>query len=317
VLLDLHVHLSAFLPGHGSVSARAQRSLPFRYMRRQLGIPARNDEAAEVAVADRLFAALEGAPEVDAAVVLAFDAVYDADGRRDDDATHFHVDNDYARAVAARHPKARFGASVHPYRRDAVAEIERCARNGAVLLKWLPITQRFDPSDRRCFPVYDALAALGVPLLSHTGWEHTLPRLQTNAADPALLVPALERGVTVIAAHCGSGRVPGGVDHLDDFIRLTHAHERLYGDTAGMSLPNRWYAFDRLLADPVARTRLVHGSDWPVPAFPDPRRIPIGATRELLREKNQLRRDVLVKRAMGFPEGDPYWQRAGDLLRLV
>lgn len=313
MLLDLHVHVSAFLPGHGSVSPRAERSLPFRYMRRQLRVPSGGGEAAEAAVAERLFAAFDGAAEVDAAVVLAFDAVYDEDGRRDDDATHLWVANDYVRDLAARHPKVRYGASVHPYRRDAVAEVEQCARDGAVLLKWLPITQRFDPSDRRCFPVYEAMAALGLPLLSHTGWEHTLPRLQPTAADPRLLVPALERGVTVIAAHCGSGRVPGGVDHLDDFIRLTHEHERLYGDTAGMSLPNRWYAFDRLLADPVARTRLVHGSDWPVPAFPDPRVVGLRATRELLREKNQLRRDVRVKRAMGMTDGG-YWARASEVL---
>ncbi|HET7456472.1 MAG TPA: amidohydrolase family protein [Gemmatimonadaceae bacterium] len=313
MLLDLHVHVSAFLPGHGHVSARAERSLPFRYMRRQMRIPKGNGEAAEVAVAERLFAAIDGAAEVDAAVVLAFDAVYDGDGRRDDEGTHLFVENDYVRDLAARHSKVRYGASVHPYRRDAVAEVERCARDGAVLLKWLPITQRFDPSDRRCFPVYEALAALGVPLLSHTGWEHTLPRLLPRAADPSLLVPALERGVTVIAAHCGSGAVPGGRDYLDDFIRLTHVHERLYGDTAGMSLPNRWYAFERLLADDVARSRLVHGSDWPIPAYPDPRRVGLRATRTLLAEKNQLRRDVLVKRAMGLDD-EAYWRRGGDLL---
>jgi hypothetical protein len=80
-----------------------------------------------------------------------------------------------------------------------------------------------------------------------------------------------------------------------------------------MSLPNRWYAFDRLLADPVARARLVHGSDWPVPAFPDPRRVGLRGTRALLREKNQLRRDVLVKRAMGLTDGG-YWERAGALV---
>ena len=61
------------------------------------------------------------------------------------------------------------------YRRDAVAELERVARDGAVLIKWLPITQDIDPSDARCVPFYEALAHLGIPLLSHTGWERTLP----------------------------------------------------------------------------------------------------------------------------------------------
>ena len=61
--------------------------------------------------------------------------------------------------------KMLFGASVHPYRKDAVAELERCVAAGAVLLKWLPITQGFNPADPRCFPFYEALAHHKLPLL--------------------------------------------------------------------------------------------------------------------------------------------------------
>ena len=39
---------------------------------------------------------------------------------------------------------------------------------GAVLLKWLPIVQNFNPADERCFPFYEALAHHKLPLLSHT-----------------------------------------------------------------------------------------------------------------------------------------------------
>jgi uncharacterized protein len=51
-----------------------------------------------------------------------------------------------------------FGASIHPYRKDAVAELERCVGLGAVLLKWLPVVPDFNPADQRCFPFYEALA---------------------------------------------------------------------------------------------------------------------------------------------------------------
>lgn len=314
MLFDLHVHTAALLPGHGLVSDEARRSLAFRFMRRQLGLPATDDDVAtERALERALLETLAGAREVDAAVVLAFDRVYTREGRLDEAGTHLYVANDYVAGLAASNAKIRFGASIHPYRPDAVAEVERCVRAGAVLCKWLPITQRIDPADARCVPMYEALAHFGLPLLSHTGWEHVLPRLDPSVAAPARLVPALERGVTVIAAHCGTGRVPREGSYLEQFMRMARDHERLYGDTAGMSLPNRWGAYDVLLGDPTVRTKLVHGSDWPVPAYPRPWRHGWRESRALVAVHNQLRRDLLIKRALGFDDG--YWQRAAQVIR--
>jgi predicted TIM-barrel fold metal-dependent hydrolase len=108
--------------------------------------------------------------------------------------------------------------------------------------------------------------------LCHTGGERTLPNLNTDVEDPALLVPALERGVTVIAAHCGTRDRLSHRDHTSTFYRLAREYERLYGDTAALNLPQRSYAYDTLLTDQVFRAKLVHGSDWPIPSIP-PRRI--------------------------------------------
>ena len=286
-------------------------------MRHQLGIPyGVSDATIDRALERALITALGGTPELDAIVLLAFDAVYTADGTVDEPATHLYVSNDYVMSLTARHSRVLFGASIHPYRRDAVAEVERCARAGAVLCKWLPITQRIDPADPRCIPMYEALAHFGLPLLSHTGWEQALPRLDPTVAAPSRLVPALERGVTVIAAHSGTGAVPGEGSYRDQFMRLAREHERLYGDTAGMSLPNRWGDYEALLADDTVRGKLVHGSDWPIPAFPRPARHGWRATLALVAEPNQLRRDILIKRALGFD--DAYWRRAGqDVLRMA
>ncbi len=313
MLLDCHVHTGALRPGDGHISAEARRSLAFRLLRRQLGVPDdRDDVAMQRRLEDALFRTLDGAPEVDAVVVLAFDAVYTRDGNRDDAATHFWVSNDYVAELARRHPKIRFGASVHPYRPDAAAEVARCARAGAVLCKWLPITQRFDPADTLCAPVYDALASVRLPLLCHTGWEHVLPKLDRTVAAPARLVPALERGVTVIAAHCGSGRVPGEGLYLEQFCTLARTHPRLFGDTSALNLPGRWRSYATLMADDVVKSKLIHGSDWPVPAYPRPWDHKWSVTRSLLRECNTLRRDVLIKRELGFDE--EYWSRGARLL---
>jgi predicted TIM-barrel fold metal-dependent hydrolase len=312
MIFDCHVHVCAFTPEHGKTSARVLDSLPFRFMRWRLGIPG-NDARTEQALVAGLAQRIEETEKLDAVVVLAFDAVYSPDGAFDDANTHFYVKNDYVVELAKQHPTMRFGASVNPYRRDAVAEIERCVAAGAVLLKWLPIVQNFDPSDARCMPVYEALAHFKLPLLCHTGGERSLPTLNLGYADPRLLEPALKQGVTVIAAHCGTRSAANEPDYVPPFVEMCHRYENLYGDTAALNLPTRSYAWKTVLNDPVVRSKLVHGSDWPIPAFPPIRQIGFGGLR-FFAERNWLRRDVLIKERLGL--GEDYWQRAGTFLRL-
>jgi predicted TIM-barrel fold metal-dependent hydrolase len=313
MIIDIHVHVSAFLPGHGSMSPRLLNSFPFRFMRWRLGMVG-NDGETERMVETQLVDNLRSAPELDAVVALAFDAVYDDDGRLDEANTHLHVTNEYVMSMAKRNVGVLFGCSVHPHRKDAVAELERCAAGGAVLMKWLPITQGFSPADPRCFPLYEALAHYGIPLLSHTGWERTLPTVNASVADPTLLAPALERGVTVIAAHCGTRSAPGESCHVSQFMRMAHEYEHFYGDTAALNLPTRCYAYPRLLGDPVVRDKLVHGSDWPVVPIPHPMQVGWRNTLTLLGERNWLSRDIQIKEQLGFD--DAYWRRAATLLGL-
>ncbi|HXG12856.1 MAG TPA: amidohydrolase family protein [Gemmataceae bacterium] len=287
----------------------------FRFLRWRFWLPGGKDERVERAVEAKLAETIAGTEMIDAAVVLAFDAVYDRDGNFDAANTHLYVTNDYVMELAARHPKMLFGASVNPYRKDALAELERCVSRGAVLLKWLPVVQNFNPADERCFPLYEALAHHRLPLLCHTGGEQALPVLNAAYADPALLVPALRHGVTVIAAHCGTRSHRGEPDYTPAFIRLVREYENLYGDTSALCLPTRSYAFAALLADDVVRNKLVHGSDWPIISLPPASRIGwLPALRLFLTEGNWMRRDVLTKRRLGFD--DAYWQRAAKLLRL-
>ncbi|HEX8323218.1 MAG TPA: amidohydrolase family protein [Tepidisphaeraceae bacterium] len=308
--IDCHVHLSALLPGHGEMSPRLLRSPQFWLLAKHFGVPidpATTDEALERV----LVAQLNEATELDAAVLLAFDAVYDLDGRRDDANTHLALDNDYVRMLVGRHPKLLFGASIHPYRRDALEELERCVRGGAVLIKWLPITQGIDPSHPKCFAFYDALAHYGLPLLSHTGGEKMLPNVN-HLADPTLLLPAVRRGVTVIAAHCGTRSTFREPDYLPQWCRMALEHERFYGDTAALNLPTRSYAYRTLLKDDRLRAKLVHGSDWPVPPVPPVTRLgPVEALRQI-EQPNWLRRDMAIKRKLGLD--DAYFDRAATLM---
>jgi predicted TIM-barrel fold metal-dependent hydrolase len=311
MILDCHVHVSATTKGHGLMSETLLRGVLFTLMRWKFGLEG-HGEADERKI-EHLLARTINQTKLDAAVVLAFDAVYDRDGNTDWKNTHLYVTNDYVIELAARHPKMLLGASIHPYRKDAVAELERCAVAGAVLVKWLPITQNFNPADPRCIPFYEALAHLNIPLLSHTGWEHALPSLDPLTADPMLLLEALRRGVKVIAAHCGTRAFPWEIDYLPNWIRLAREHEHFYGDTAALNVPGRWYAYDTLLDDPVLRSKLIHGSDWPIAAVP-----PVGKlgweSLEMLKDDNSLRRDIGIKERLGLD--DDYWQRAGKILRV-
>lgn len=313
MILDVHVHTCAASPGHGFLSDELFKSLPFRFMRWRLGLGDYGPDT-ERELETTLARLIEGTEKLDAAVILSFDAVHTEDGRRDDANTHLYVTNDYGIELARRHPKMLFGASVHPYRKDAVAELERCVKAGAVLLKWLPNTQCFNPSDPRCFPFYEALAHHKLVLLSHTGGEKSLPSVDKTVGDPALLESAVERGVTVIAAHCGTRSGLSDPDYLPTFMRMARDHEHFYGDTSALNLPTRSYAYRQILADKVVREKLVHGSDWPILPVPPLRHTGVGGSIAAWREGNWIRRDVKIKERMGFD--DAYWHRAAKVLRV-
>ena len=93
---------------------------------------------------------------------------------------------------------------------------------------------------------------------------------------------------------------------------MAREYEHFYGDTSALSLPTRSYAYDRVLNDPVVRAKLVHGSDWPIIPLPPVMELGIRRSLAAMRERNWMRRDVLIKQQLGFD--DAYWRRAGQIL---
>lgn len=213
--------------------------------------------------------------------LLAFDRNYSADGTPNAEATTFHVPNDYVFALAERHPERfRPVASVHPYRKDALAELDRCAARGARLVKWLPNAMGIDPASPACDAFYDRMRDLGMALLSHTGAEHAVDSSEAQAfGNPLRLRRALDRGVRVIAAHCASEGTDADLDRpgapvvpsFELFIRLMDEKRyegHLFGEISGLT---QWTRFPNALETLLARTdlhgRLVNGSDYPIPAL--------------------------------------------------
>ena len=319
MIYDLHVHIAGSATSNrgNHLAPAAQRSLAFRLFARRLGLSTTTWEQpdADDLISRRILAWLDES-EVDRAVLLAFDAAYRSDGSCDWKNTRMVTSNDFVADLAACHPKVLFGASVHPYRQDALVELERVIHRGACLVKWLPAAQNIQVDDPRCIPFYELLAHYRVPLLCHTGTEHILKVFPNTLNDPRRLVPALERGVTVIAAHCGLRVFLHEPSYFCIWQDLALRHENLYGDLGAFGLPTRAGPLCTLLRNPALVSKLLYGSDFPVTTMPLSYVGQVGLRRALaLRQlANPFDQAVELMKAAGVP--DDVFSRAARILRV-
>lgn len=288
--LDVHVHVAGIgTDGSGCRVEPAMLSWLHPWKRVQFLVYAHAARIEDLEHGDAQFVArltslARADPHHGRYVLLAFDQRHREDGSADVDGSPMYVPNDYVAALAAREPGLFVPAlSVHPYRTDAVAELERCAARGARLCKWLPNAMGIDPADARCDAFYDALARLKVVLLSHSGDEHAVDAgAGQDYGNPLRLRRALEHGVTVIAAHCASlgqgldldAASPDSAPRVDNFalfLRLMGEERwngRLFGELSATVLRNRSpQVVAELLARGELHDRLVDGSDYPLPAI--------------------------------------------------
>jgi predicted TIM-barrel fold metal-dependent hydrolase len=212
--------------------------------------------------------------------LLAFDKHYCKDGSVNLEKTEFYVPNEYVFELAERYPQLFVpNISVNPYRPDALAELERWARRGARIVKWLPNAMGIDPSDSLCDPFYEKMKELDLILLSHGGEEKAVEAEEDQKlGNPLLLRRALDHGVKVIVAHCAGLGTNGDldskerkvVDNFDLFLRLMDdkRYEGLvFGEISAMTQFNRsGKPLRTMLAREDLHERLVNGSDYPLPA---------------------------------------------------
>jgi uncharacterized protein len=252
---------------------------------------------------------------LDAVVILAQDEVYDETGKRLDGGT-FYVPNDYVLELCRQHPVFLPAVSIHPARADAFDELDRCLAGGAVMLKILPNCHNIDCNDRRYQKFWERVAEARLPLLAHTGGEHTLRVMRRDLQNPRVLELPLQCGLTCIAAHMAG---QGGMfdrDYLDVLVEMMSRYPSLYGDISALNIPFRSKHFRHCLQSPLVE-RIVQGSDYPVPVFGHWAWMRGLIDAETLRRvehcPNILERDYQLKRAIGFP--DEVFTRIGQLLR--
>ena len=285
-LVDYHTHIAGL--GNGTNGAFVNPKMrTWRHplhkikFRIYLSAGAVNDvERSDAQIVERLTRLIKNVEGHGRHRLLAFDKNYRRDGTTNLAKTEFYVPNDYVFDLAAEHPNLFEPViSVSPYRQQALTELERGARRGACMVKWLPNAMGIDPADELCDPFYRKMRELNLVLLSHGGEEKAVEAQEDQRlGNPLLLRRALDHGVKVIIAHCaGLGdnedldcenrkRVP----NFDLFLRLMSVPRYeglLFADISAMTQYNRiGRPLTTILQREDLHERLVNGSDYPLPA---------------------------------------------------
>jgi len=285
-LVDHHVHIAGLGAGGTNLFVNAKMRTwkhPFHRLKFKVYMSAAGvvtEAQADARFVDRLSSLVKHIEGHGKHRLLAFDKNYRPDGSVNLEKTEFYVPNEYVFQIASQHPDLFLpNISVNPYRLDASTELERWAKRGARIVKWLPNAMGINPADPRCDPFYQKMRELNLILLSHGGEEKAVEAEEDQKlGNPLLLRRPLDHGVRVIVAHCAGLGMNEDLDHpdrpltdnFDLFMRLMaeRRYEGLvFGEISAMTQFNRLgKPLSTILRREDLHERLVNGSDYPLPA---------------------------------------------------
>jgi predicted TIM-barrel fold metal-dependent hydrolase len=284
-LVDYHTHVAGIGKGTGAFVNPKMLTWkhPFHHLKFKVYLSAgavTGVENADAQMSERLVRLVSNIEGHGRHRLLAFDKNYHRDGTPNLAKTEFYVPNDYVFELAEQHPDLFEPViSVNPFRPDAAAELDRGAKRGARIVKWLPNAMGIDPSDELCDPFYLKMKQLNLVLLSHGGEEKAVEAKEDQQlGNPLLLRRPLDAGVKVIVAHCaGLGDNldlddPRGMrrPNFDLFLKLMDEKRYeglLFADISAMTQYNRIGNLKTILRRKDLHERLVNGSDYPLPAI--------------------------------------------------
>ena len=322
-VVDMHVHTAGLGAGGSGcfVSPALRDSYKFGWYLRAFGVSRADlEREGDGLVLRRIAEQVAQSRYVHKAVVLAMDGVIAADGELDTERTQIYVPNDFVRTETDRYAQLYYGASINPYRKNALELLAEAKASGAVLIKWIPAIQAIDPADRSLIPYYKKLRELDLPILIHVGQERSFDSAIDRLGDPERLRLPLELGVTVIAAHIATTGENERQRNIDRLVPLFAQYPNLYTDISSLTQLNKLGYLYESLAIPGLSARMLYGSDWPLQFFPlvspwyQIGRIGFRDILAIGRLGNQWDRDVALKRAMGVPP--EVFARSGELLKI-
>lgn len=318
------------------VAPRALRSPTWRLLGLYFGLNPRRQAGPELdaRLAEFYATHLLRTGPVERIVLLALDAYHDSDGRRrpppetrDQPGSDIYSSNSFVYDTCCQHPERfLFGASVHPYRPNAVACVEEVFARGACLLKWLPLHQNIDIADPRTLAVLHCCARLGLPILVHYSEEFTLATQHPEYQSVTALLDVLRRlrregsMPTTIVAHVATPVTPFGEHHSHEALASALLDEftdaPLYADIAALTSWGKAGLLRKIARRQDLHPKLLFGSDFPVPlALPRLRRVLGSDYRRIKAEPSWIQQAAHVYRRMGFNE--IVFHRAAGLLPNV
>ena len=169
-------------------------------------------------------------------------------------------------------------------------------------MKVLPNSQQFDPSQSRYKKFYQELAKLGLPLLSHVGYEFSLMGKDQSVGDPNRLRTALDQGATVIAAHACSYGLMLYEKFYPTLLQFIQHYPNFYADISALTLPNRLRMLLKLRHHPEIFDRLIFGTDYPLSVFHLPMwgLTNLSSIRHIMNTTNRFDRQFLVCENLGL-----------------
>ncbi len=326
-IIDMHVHTAGL--GHGNsgsfISDELKKGYKFDYYLKAFGVTAKSlkAEGDQLAI-QQLAKMVDESKHVKGAVVLAMDGVMhnqgENKGKIDKEKTQVYIPGSYVAEETAKYPTLHYGASINPYRRDALNRLEQAKEHGAVLIKWIPNIQHIDPSDLTLTPFYAKMKELGLPLLSHTGQERAFGSAIDDYGDPKRLKLPLAMGVTVIAAHIATTGESDGESNYERALPMLSGYPNFYSEISSLTQINKLGYLNNAISNPKIKDKLLYGSDFPLTnmVLVSPYYFPLNLTFKqmynLSNISNPLDRDVALKQALGVPT--EVFARSAELLNI-
>lgn len=211
--------------------------------------------------------------------LLAFDKNHTEDGNVDLKRSSFYITNDHVWKMYKKYPDIVIPTiSVHPYRKDAIQKLEKWGKLGVKFIKWLPNAMRINPASPLLDDYYRTVLKYNMVILTHTGDEKAVDGEEfQKLANPLAFRRPLDMGVKIIMAHvaslgtCDDYDKGGKTSCFELFWRIFKEKKyesNLWGELSGVTIHTRvGMPIDTLLENPEYHSRIVNGSDYPLPAI--------------------------------------------------
>lgn len=259
----------------------------------------KDKENADKEYLEQLLTSVHFFPKKGQFCVLALDKCYTENGEPDDSNSKLYVPNEWVYKFCEENEDSFIPCiSINPYRKDAVAQLERWASRGVRMVKWMPAVMGMDASNDLCVPFYEKMKEHQMVLLTHVGKEDNVPVTKFQPLNnPLLFRKPLDMGVKVIMAHCASAGTNPDLDNemqpvnnYELFFRLMDEPQYdgiLFGDISALTQVNRMGAPLKMALERTdLHHRLIHGSDYPLPA------LNVLISTQLLLNKGYIKKEV-------------------------